>query len=111
MTAAARSVVVGVDPVFRAPGTARDSKLGKLSQRELQVLDLIAHGRSNLGICRDLRLRPKTVEAHVRSLFTKLELQDRFDEHRRVMAAVTYYGHGPHLAPSLTSAVKETSSS
>lgn len=87
-----------------AGGHGRDrsgSLLGKLTSRELEVLDLVAQGRSNLAICQRLRLSPKTVEAHVRSLFTKLELQPHPDEHRRVMAVVTYLGHrqlaGKHI--------------
>lgn len=70
-----------------------DALLARLSDREMQVLALVAEGSSNLAIGRRLRLRPKTVEAHVRSLFTKLELEPRPDEHRRVLAAVTYL-HG-----------------
>jgi DNA-binding NarL/FixJ family response regulator len=70
--------------------TSAETLLRKLSERERQVLELVAKGRSNLAICERLRLRPKTVEAHLRNLFTKLELEQRPDEHRRVMAAVTY---------------------
>jgi DNA-binding NarL/FixJ family response regulator len=69
--------------------------LDRLTDRELQVLDLLAHGCSNLAIRQRLGLSPKTVEAHVRNLFTKLELEQRPDEHRRVLAAVTYLGHRP----------------
>ncbi|MBX6766741.1 MAG: HAD-IB family hydrolase [Actinomadura rubrobrunea] len=86
-------VVVGGDPGLRARFGRTSALLGRLSDREMEVLELIARGRSNRGICRALRLRPKTVEAHVRSLFTKLGLDNRMDEHRRVMAAITYFGH------------------
>jgi DNA-binding NarL/FixJ family response regulator len=71
--------------------TGTETLLRTLSERELQVLELVANGRSNLAICECLRLRPKTVEAHLRNLFTKLQLEQRPDEHRRVMAAVTYH--------------------
>ncbi|WP_051385835.1 haloacid dehalogenase-like hydrolase [Actinokineospora inagensis] len=100
-------VVVGDDEVLAAAAAAHgwprwshmavDTRgrgcLSKLTHRELQVLDLLARGCSNLAICGRLRLSPKTVEAHVRNLFTKLELPPRPDEHRRVLAAVTYLGH------------------
>lgn len=94
-----RPEVVGDDPVLREYTIRHGAVLAKLSDRELEVLRLIAGGRSNLGICHELRLRPKTVEAHVRSLFTKLGLENRLDEHRRVMAAVTYFRHA---VPAIT---------
>lgn len=72
-------------------------RLDRLTSRELQVLDLMAQGYSNLAIRERLGLSPKTVEAHVRNLFAKLELEPRPDEHRRVMAAVTYLGHRPDI--------------
>lgn len=77
------------------PESPSRSPLDRLTGRELQVLDLLARGCSNLAIRQRLGLSPKTVEAHVRNLFTKLELEQRPDEHRRVMAAVTYLGHQP----------------
>lgn len=73
----------------------RAGLLDRLTGREMQVLDLMAQGYSNLAISERLRLSPKTLEAHVRNLFTKLELEQRPDEHRRVKAAVTYLGHRP----------------
>ncbi|MFI9648072.1 response regulator transcription factor [Streptomyces sp. NPDC052040] len=75
--------------------TPTETLLGSLTTREQQVLELVADGRSNLAIERELRLRPKTVEAHLRSLFCKLGLEQSPYEHRRVMAAVTYHGHRP----------------
>jgi DNA-binding NarL/FixJ family response regulator len=77
------------------PESQSRSLLDRLTGRELQVLDLMAQGYSNLAIRQRLGLSPKTVEAHVRNLFTKLDLEQRPDEHRRVMAAVTYLGHRP----------------
>ena len=77
------------------PESRSRSLLDRLTDRELQVLDLIARGCSNRAIREWLGLSPKTVEAHVRNVFTKLELEQRPDEHRRVMAAVTYLGHRP----------------
>jgi serine/threonine-protein kinase len=63
--------------------------LDGLSDREREVLDLMAQGRSNSAIGRALFLSEKTVEAHVRHVFTKLGLQPTPDGHRRVLAVVT----------------------
>jgi serine/threonine-protein kinase len=71
--------------------THPDVLIERLSEREGEVLELLAQGRSNLAIGRLLGLSPKTVEAHVRTLFLKLELEPGPDENRRVMAVVTYF--------------------
>jgi DNA-binding NarL/FixJ family response regulator len=64
--------------------------LAELSEREREVLGLMAEGHSNQGICRALFLSPKTVEAHVRHIFIKLGLREMPDYHRRVLAVLTY---------------------
>lgn len=64
--------------------------LAQLSTREMEVLALIAEGRSNRAIGEVLRLSPKTVEAHVRHILSKLRLDESPDDHRRVLAALTY---------------------
>jgi DNA-binding NarL/FixJ family response regulator len=64
--------------------------LADLSPRELEVLGLMAEGRSNQAICRALFLSPKTVESHVSSIFTKLRLAPAPDDHRRVLAVLAY---------------------
>ncbi len=80
-----------LDPtiVSRLLARQRDTgPLGQLSERERQVLTLMAEGHSNQGICRRLRLSPKTVEVHVGHIFRKLGLADSADYHRRVLAVL-----------------------
>jgi len=67
-----------------------DGPLNELTQRERQVLALMAEGRSNQGIRDRLFLSPKTVEAHVKHIFEKLGLEESSDDHRRVLAVLTY---------------------
>lgn len=68
----------------------RRDALDELTQREREVLELMAEGRSNQAICDRLYLSPKAVEGHVRNLFTKLNLPPAADDHRRVLAVLTY---------------------
>jgi DNA-binding NarL/FixJ family response regulator len=64
--------------------------VGDLSEREQEVLHLMAEGRSNAAIGASLHLSEKTVEGHVRSIFSKLDLEPAVDDHRRVLAVLTY---------------------
>jgi DNA-binding NarL/FixJ family response regulator len=64
--------------------------LGVLSARERQVLELMAEGRSNAGISRQLWVTEGTVEKHVRSILMKLRLPETDDDHRRVLAVLAY---------------------
>jgi DNA-binding NarL/FixJ family response regulator len=66
------------------------SPLDDLTGREREVLALIAEGRSNKGICERLYLSPKTVEAHVKHVLQKLDIDESPDDHRRVLAVLTY---------------------
>lgn len=68
----------------------RDDPLAALSAREREVLMLMAEGRSNAGIARRLWVTEGTVEKHVRSILSKLNLADTPDDHRRVRAVITY---------------------
>jgi DNA-binding NarL/FixJ family response regulator len=64
--------------------------LAVLSAREREVLELMAEGRSNAGIGHRLWVTEGTVEKHVRSILMKLNLPEGEDDHRRVLAVVTY---------------------
>ena len=64
--------------------------LGELTAREREILALIARGGSNAALCSELHLSPKTVEAHVRSIYRKLGLGECPDSHRRVNAVLLY---------------------
>lgn len=68
----------------------RDDPLGALSARERDVLTHMAEGLSNAGIGRRLWITEGTVEKHVRSILTKLDLADTADDHRRVRAVILY---------------------
>ena len=68
----------------------RESALDELTPREREVLSLMAEGRTNAGIARRLWLTEKTVETHVRTILMKLGLQVCSDDHRRVLAVLTY---------------------
>jgi serine/threonine-protein kinase PknK len=68
----------------------RNDPLDALSTREREVLSLMAEGRSNAGIARRLWVTEGTVEKHVRSILTKLGLSEADDDHRRVLAVLTF---------------------
>jgi len=64
--------------------------LGALTDREREVLALMAEGRSNSGIAKQLWVAEGTVEKHVRSILSKLDLSETPEDHRRVLAVVKY---------------------
>jgi DNA-binding NarL/FixJ family response regulator len=64
--------------------------LGELSERERDVLELMAEGLTNSGIAKRLYLSERTIEAHVRHLLMKLDLPESEDGHRRVLAVLAY---------------------
>jgi DNA-binding NarL/FixJ family response regulator len=75
--------------------TSRHEGLGALSARELEVLSAVAEGRSNTAIASRLFVTERTVEAHMRSIFNKLGLDDAGDVNRRVLAVVRYLQSTP----------------
>ena len=82
-----------VDPtlISELVGARRaNDPLEQLTQREREVLAQMAEGRSNAGIGRQLWVSGRTVEKHVHSILMKLGLLDTTDDHRRVLAVVTF---------------------
>ena len=68
----------------------RDQRLAALTPREREVLSLMAEGRSNHAIARALYVTEGAVEKHVKNIFGKLGLAQTDDDHRRVLAVLTY---------------------
>jgi DNA-binding NarL/FixJ family response regulator len=70
----------------------RDDPLESLTPREREVLALMAEGRTNRAIASELMVSERAVERHVTSIFVKLDLPAGQDDHRRVLAVLTYLG-------------------
>jgi DNA-binding NarL/FixJ family response regulator len=68
----------------------RSDPIARLSQRERQVLELIAEGLSNKAIAERVSITDRTVEAHITQIFQKLGLDDSAGRHRRVLAVLTF---------------------
>ncbi|TDD70402.1 response regulator transcription factor [Jiangella aurantiaca] len=68
----------------------RHDPLAVLTEREREVLALVAEGRSNAGVARRLWVTEGTIEKHVRSILTKLDLPETDEDHRRVLAVLTF---------------------
>jgi DNA-binding NarL/FixJ family response regulator len=68
----------------------RDDPLAEISRREREVLELMAEGRSNAAIAERLVITERAVEKHVTSIFGKLGLTPAAEDHRRVLAVLTY---------------------
>jgi DNA-binding NarL/FixJ family response regulator len=69
-----------------------DDPLGLLTPREREVIGLMAEGRNNAGIARRLSLTDRTIETHIASIMAKLGLYESAEEHRRVLAVLTWLG-------------------
>lgn len=98
LVAALHEVLAGgtvVDPeVVRRLLARRRDPLATLTARERETLALMAAGRSNAAIARELVVTEATVGKHIRNLFDKLGLPPAADDHRRVLAVVTYLQEG-----------------
>jgi DNA-binding NarL/FixJ family response regulator len=75
--------------------SARRDSLAQLTEREHDVLRLMAQGMTNMGIAKRLVLSERTVEAHVRRLLLKLDIADSEDANRRVLAVLLHLGVRP----------------
>ncbi len=71
----------------------RSSLLDELTERERDVLSLIAEGRSNRAIAKQLFLSPRAIERHVQAIFQKLRLPESEEDNRRVLAVLALLGH------------------
>ena len=84
-------VVLDSELVTRLVARRRhDDPLDRLTARERDVLALMAQGLTNAALCSELHLSPKTVEGHVRSIFTKLDLDADERSNRRVLAVLRF---------------------
>ena len=82
-----------IDPVLvqeLISAQRRDDPLDEITAREREVLALMAEGRSNAGIAKELWVTEGTVEKHVHSILGKLRLPETSDDHRRVLAVLTF---------------------
>jgi DNA-binding NarL/FixJ family response regulator len=81
-----------LDPtiVSRLLARSRKQPLDQLTEREREVLGLMAEGCSNAAIAERLVVTPRTVEAHIRQILSKLGLHESPDDHRRVLAVLAY---------------------
>jgi DNA-binding NarL/FixJ family response regulator len=75
-------------------GRPRPGRLGRLTDRELQVLRLMAEGRSDRGIATELSVSTNTVGTHVQRIFHKLDLSDSALGNRRVLAVLAFLQRG-----------------
>ena len=82
-----------VGQLIAPPGTG--GPLAELSEREREILELMAEGLTNSGIAKRLFVSERTVEAHVRHLLSKLDIPQSEDGHRRVLAVLAHLSAAP----------------
>jgi DNA-binding NarL/FixJ family response regulator len=87
-TALDREVVASL--VRERSGSSADGQLASLTPRERETLELIAQGRTNAAIARELVVTLGAVEKHISNIFAKLSLPATDDDHRRVLAVLAY---------------------
>ncbi|MGB5167483.1 MAG: response regulator transcription factor [Acidimicrobiia bacterium] len=83
-----------VETLIAARSADQPTVLDRLTERELEVLAHMAQGESNAGIGDALFISPRSVEKHINSIFTKFDLVQEPDSHRRVRAVLVYLGDG-----------------
>lgn len=81
-----------IDPGVLPDAMRGSGRLACLTHREIEVLGLVASGRSNPGIAADLVISRRTVDAHLRSIFTKLGIESDPDGNQRVLAVLNWLG-------------------
>ena len=79
-----------VKELVRGRDTGDEGALGSLTPREHEVLALMAEGRTNAAIARAMVVTPGAVEKHISNIFGKLDLPATDDDHRRVLAVLTF---------------------
>jgi len=87
---AAGATVMDPEVIARMITGHRSNRLGALTPRELEVLAVMAEGRSNSAVAARLVVSDKAVGKHIANIFTKLDLPPSDDDHRRVLAVLTY---------------------
>jgi len=92
---AAGGTVLDPEVVAAMIAARRESPLERLTDREREVLGLMAEGRSNAAIGERLSVTEKAVAKHINNLFAKLDLPVAADDHRRVLAVLAYLDLGP----------------
>jgi len=84
-----------VEVLVEARAAEAQSKLNRLTPRELEVLEQVAAGKTNAALARDLYLSERAVEKHINSIFTKLDLSFEHDVNKRVRAVVLWLAEQP----------------